>query len=89
MHYYYKTKGTCSKEIEFDIKSGRLYNVKFMGGCNGNLKAISSLVEGLLIEEVETRCKGIKCGSKNTSCADQLVCAIEEAKQKVENHKSM
>lgn len=81
MHYHYKTNGTCSKEIEFDIKNNRLYNVKFTGGCNGNLKAIASLVEGLEIEEIERRCKGIKCGFKNTSCADQLVCAIDKAEK--------
>lgn len=84
MHYKYKTRGTCSTEIEFDIDHDQLHHVKFVGGCNGNLKAISSLVEGMKLEDVEKRCKGITCGFKNTSCADQLVQAIEEAKAKGE-----
>lgn len=77
MHYEYNPQGVCSKKIEFDIIDDKLSNVKYTGGCNGNLKAISKLVEGMEVEEVIKRCKGIKCGFKNTSCADQLVSALE------------
>ena len=79
MEYNYKTKGTCSSQINFEIRDGRVYNVKFTGGCNGNLKAISALVEGLTVEEVEARVKGIHCGFKSTSCSDQLATALREA----------
>ena len=77
MHYEYNPQGVCSKKIEFDIIDDKLSNVKYTGGCNGNLKAISKLVEGMEVEEVIKRCKGIKCGFKNTSCTDQLVKALE------------
>ena len=79
MEYTYKTKGTCSSTISFELRDGRVYNVKFTGGCNGNLKAISALVEGLTVEEIESRVKGIRCGFKSTSCSDQLAIAIREA----------
>ena len=79
MEYTYKTKGTCSSQIDFEIRDGRVYNVKFTGGCNGNLKAVSALVEGLTVEEVEKRVKGIRCGFKSTSCSDQLATALREA----------
>ena len=79
MHYKYKTKNTCSSEIEFDIDNNNIYNVRYTGGCNGNLKAVSSLVEGMDIDEFQKRCKGIKCGFRDTSCIDQLSKAIEEA----------
>ena len=77
MHYEYNPQGVCSKKIEFDIVDGKLSNVKYTGGCDGNLKAVSKLVEGMEVEEVIKRCKGIKCGFKNTSCTDQLVKALE------------
>lgn len=79
MEYNYRTKGTCSSQINFEIRDGRVYNVKFTGGCNGNLKAISALVEGLTVEEVEARVEGIRCGFKSTSCSDQLATALREA----------
>ncbi len=79
MEYTYKTKGTCSSQISFEIREGRVYNVKFTGGCNGNLKAVSALVEGLTVEEVEAKVKGIRCGFKSTSCSDQLATALREA----------
>lgn len=78
MEYTYKTRGTCSSQIQFEIVDGRVYNVRFTGGCNGNLKAISSLVEGLTVEEVVGRVQGIKCGFKSTSCSDQLAVALME-----------
>ena len=79
MEYSYRTKGTCPSRIDFEIRDGRVYNVKFTGGCNGNLKAVSALVEGLTVEEVEKRVKGIRCGFKSTSCSDQLATALREA----------
>ena len=79
MHYTYKTKGTCSVQIDFDINEDKVYNVKFLGGCNGNLQGISALVEGLTASEVVKRLKDIKCGYKNTSCPDQLAIAVLEA----------
>ena len=79
MHYSYKTKGTCSVKIDFDIIDGKVYNVAFLGGCNGNLKGISALVEGMPVEEVIAKCKDIKCGFKPTSCPDQLANALTTA----------
>lgn len=79
MHYTYKTKGTCSQQIEFDLNGDVVTNVSFLGGCNGNLKAISSLVEGMTVEDVEKKVAGIQCGFKGTSCADQLSIALKEA----------
>lgn len=78
MHHTYKTKGTCSTQIDFDIENNKIYNVKYTGGCNGNLKAIASLVEGQEVEEVIKRLNGITCGFKKTSCGDQLAKALEE-----------
>ena len=80
MEFNYKTKGTCSREIAFEIEDGKVKNVQFFGGCNGNLKGISALVEGMDIDEVITRVEGIRCGSKVTSCPDQLAQALKEAK---------
>ncbi|WP_455719155.1 TIGR03905 family TSCPD domain-containing protein [Agathobacter sp.] len=79
MSYIYKTKGTCSTQIELDLDGNVVHNVKFTGGCNGNLKAIPKLVEGLTVEQVEEKIGGIKCGFKNTSCGDQLAKACREA----------
>ena len=78
MQYEYKTKGTCSQRIFFDIEDGKLVNVQFVGGCNGNLKGIAALVEGMNVEEVISRLEGITCGGKPTSCPDQLAKAITE-----------
>ena len=74
--------GVCARKINFEIKDGKLYNVSFVGGCNGNLKAISKLVEGMEVEKVLSILKGNTCGAKNTSCADQLCKGIEEALRK-------
>ena len=79
MQYTYTTKGTCSREILFEIEDGKLTNVQFIGGCNGNLKGICSLVEGMAVEDVIARLEGTTCGPKNTSCPDQLATAIKEA----------
>ncbi len=80
MQYTYKTKGTCSREIAFEVDNGKVTNVQFFGGCNGNLKGISALVEGMSIDEVIARVEGITCGMKSTSCPDQLAQALKEAK---------
>jgi uncharacterized protein TIGR03905 len=77
--YTYKTKGTCSTQIDLEINGDIVSNVKFYGGCNGNLQAIPTLIEGMTVDWIEERCKDIKCGFKNTSCADQLAHAIREA----------
>ena len=78
MIYRYKTKGTCSKEIAFELEGGKVKNVKFTGGCNGNLKGICALVSGMPVDKVIKRLEGIKCGFKNTSCPDQLANALKE-----------
>ncbi len=75
----YKTHGVCAKNISFDVKDGKVYNVQFTGGCNGNLQGIGRLVEGMPVEEVISRVEGIKCGMKATSCPDQLAHALKEA----------
>ena len=79
MNYEYKTKGTCSRAILFDIEDGKVHNVQFIGGCNGNLKGIGALVEGMDVEDVIARVEGISCGMKSTSCPDQLAKALKEA----------
>lgn len=79
MQYEYKTKGTCSQRIFFEIEDGKVKNVEFVGGCNGNLKGISSLIDGMDAEEVIKKLEGICCGSKSTSCPDQLATALKEA----------
>ena len=79
MNYTYKTKGTCSTKIEFDLKDGIVSGVRFTNGCNGNLKAISKLVEGMEAEKVIELLNGNTCGMKPTSCADQLAKALTEA----------
>ena len=79
MQYEYKTKGTCSQRIFFDVENGKVKNVQFVGGCNGNLKGIAALVEGMSVEEVITRVEGIRCGMKSTYCPDQLAQALKEA----------
>ena len=79
MQYEYKPKGTCSQRIFFDVENGKVKNVQFVGGCNGNLKGIAALVEGMSVEEVISRVEGIRCGMKSTSCPDQLAQALKEA----------
>ena len=79
MQFEYKTKGTCSRSILFDIEDGKVKNVQFIGGCNGNLKGIGALVEGMNVQDVISRVEGIQCGMKSTSCPDQLAQALKEA----------
>ncbi len=73
----YKTQGTCSREIDIEIKDGIIDSVQFEGGCNGNLKGICALVKGMKPEDAISKLKGIKCGMKQTSCPDQLARALE------------
>ena len=83
MEYTYKTKGTCSREITFTVEDGKVTNVQFFGGCNGNLKGIGALVEGMNIDDVIARVEGITCGMKSTSCPDQLAQALKQAKEEM------
>lgn len=84
--YSYLTKGTCSRQILFDVTDdNKVKNVKFIGGCSGNLQAISKLVDGKPIDEVISTLKGIKCRA-NTSCGDQLATALSEYKAKNSNN---
>ena len=76
--YSYKTSGTCSQQINYDIVDGKVHNVTFVNGCPGNLKAIGILVEGLPVEEVAAKMRGIHCGNRSTSCGDQLAQALEQ-----------
>ena len=78
MQYEYKTKGTCSQRILFEINDGKIQNVQFIGGCNGNLQGIGHLVEGMKVEDVISKLKSIDCGGRGTSCPDQLAKALEE-----------
>ncbi len=80
MAYSYKTKGTCSQEILFDLRDGKVHDVQFISGCHGNTQGVAALVEGMDVDEVIARLKGIKCGRKPTSCPDQLALALEAAK---------
>ena len=79
MRYTYRTQGTCSQAVEFEIVDGILKNVQFYGGCNGNTQGVSILVEGMKAEDVIAKLEGIRCGFKSTSCPDQLARAIKQA----------
>lgn len=83
MQFEHKCKGTCSQRIYFEIEDGKLSNVQFLGGCNGNLKGISSLVEGMAVDEVIARLEGTTCGMKSTSCPDQLALALKATREKL------
>lgn len=79
-HYSYKTVGTCSERVDFDVDDNNLiHNVSFLGGCNGNLQGIGRLVEGMPVNDVIERLRGIRCGANFTSCPDQLAHALENA----------
>lgn len=79
MRYNYQTENTCSQVISFDINGDVISNIEFMGGCNGNLKAISKLVDGWTVEKIESYLRGNTCGRRPTSCADQLAIAVRRA----------
>jgi len=74
----YKTHGTCSKEIDIELKDGVIDSVQFTGGCNGNLQGVSILVKGMTPQDAISKLKGIRCGAKQTSCPDQLALALEQ-----------
>ncbi len=80
----YFTHGTCCKAFDIEIEDGRIRNVDFYGGCNGNLQGICSLIKGMRIDDVVARLKGIRCGGKPTSCPDQLSQALLEMKKELE-----
>ncbi len=82
MEYHYNTSGVCSRAIDFTVEDGKITDIKFTGGCNGNLKGISALVKGMEIEEVINRLENIKCGFKSTSCPAQLAEALKQLKEK-------
>ena len=87
MKYTYQTENTCSQEIEFTIEGNVVTNVKFLGGCPGNLQALPKLVEGMTVEEIEKKIGGIQCGMRGTSCADQLAKAVRKAYDELRNAK--
>lgn len=76
--YTYKTKGTCSKEIKFEIEDGIIKNIQFIGGCPGNTLGVAALCKNKTVDEVISLLSGIKCGFKQTSCPDQLANALKE-----------
>ena len=79
MNYSYEPQGVCPMQIDFDIDGDVITNIRFTGGCNGNLKAISKLVNGMTVDQIEGALKGNTCGKKPTSCADQLARAVRQA----------
>lgn len=81
MSYRYKTCGVCSREILFDMQDGKVCNIRFVGGCNGNTQGIAKLAEGMDADEVVRRLRGISCNGRGTSCPDQLATAIEQSKE--------
>ncbi len=83
MKFEYKTRGTCSTRILLDVEDNKLTHVEYIGGCNGNLQGISRLVSGMDIDEVISRLRGIRCGTKETSCPDQLANALLQVKDKL------
>lgn len=75
----YKTQGVCAQKVDFEIRDGKVYNVQFFGGCNGNTQGVSRLIEGMDVNEAISRMEGIQCGFKGTSCPDQLAKALKQA----------
>ncbi|NLW71112.1 MAG: TIGR03905 family TSCPD domain-containing protein [Eubacteriaceae bacterium] len=84
MRFKYTTSGVCSKEIYFDLEEGKVRNIEFIGGCNGNLKALAVLLEGFTPAMIAEKLKGNTCGVKKTSCADQLARAVLTAQKQAE-----
>ena len=78
-HYDYEPKGVCPMQISFDMDGETVHNIQFFGGCNGNLKAISKIVDGWTVDQIEEMLKGNTCGRRPTSCADQLAIAVRSA----------
>lgn len=87
MNYTHRNKGTCSSRVDFSIEDGKLHNVKFVGGCDGNTKAVAKLLEGMDAQRAVEILKGNQCGFRGTSCADQLAIGVENAlKQEKAEH---
>jgi uncharacterized protein (TIGR03905 family) len=84
-HFEYRPKGVCSQLIEFDLEDNVVHNVKFTSVCNGNLKAISKFVEGMTVEEIESKVLGVNCGGRPTSCSDQLAKGLRLAADSIAN----
>lgn len=82
MHYTLYPKGVCSTQIDLDVTDGKIHNLSYTGGCNGNLKALGAMCEGASAEEVIRRLSGITCGYKGTSCSDQLARLLKDAMKK-------
>ncbi|MCC8097840.1 MAG: TIGR03905 family TSCPD domain-containing protein [Eubacterium sp.] len=76
----YRTKGVCASQIHFEVENNKIHNVKFTGGCSGNIQGVAKLAEGMDVDDAISRLKGIRCGFKPTSCPDQLAKALEEWK---------
>lgn len=81
--YSYKTHGTCSREIQFEIEDNKIKEVRFIGGCSGNTQGVAALIKGYDVDEAISRIKGIDCAGRGTSCPDQLARALEEYKEKI------
>lgn len=81
--FTFTPRGVCSSQIDFEIDGGIVHNVRFTRGCNGNTQGIGRLVEGMRIDDVITRLKGVDCGGRGTSCPDQLAIALENAKEQM------
>ena len=79
----YKTKGVCSREINFEVEDNKVKNVQFVGGCSGNTQGVARLIDGMDIDEAISRIEGIQCGFRPTSCPDQLAHALKEYKANV------
>lgn len=79
MHHDYKTEMVCSQMISFDLEEDKVKNISFLGGCNGNLKAISKLCDGMTVDQIEGKLLGNTCGPRPTSCADQFAKAVRAA----------
>ena len=88
MRYQYKTKGTCSTHIHFDLDGDVVHNISFVNGCDGNLQALSRLAEGMTVSQLEKRLSGIQCGMRGTSCSDQFSKAIRAAYDESQNSTS-
>ena len=82
MEHTYTTRGTCSRQITFELDGNRVKNIHFVGGCDGNLKAVSKLADGMTVEQIESMLRGNTCGPRPTSCADQLAIALQQAYDK-------
>ena len=85
MEYSYKPQGVCSMQIDFDINDDVITNIRFTGGCNGNLKAIGKILDGWTVDEIESKVAGNTCGRRPTSCADQLAKAVRAAYNETHN----